>query len=404
MGTEIFEWGNPLISVVDRLADWCNKYEDKHGMTVEDKVCLDLIEGLGKVDLPDIEWVVNNDAEKWPVVSMLQKAIRRGEVDLAVSAALAMYSYDRMYLWKRMAIIAYEDIGVANPLLCAAVANLSGKDTLRKVDGAGGTWVTAEVARIMAESVKDRTICHMSCAVGADAYWRGQWEEFKKKYHQSGFLAETWYDKYADPDLYWKDRLYAGMMLTRGFVGYKEKPFTPMCSTMIETRGCGLPIGSVPHAMLRMGLRKSVEGLNTPIPIVWGGLSSGAVVSEMVLPETVMIGKVPGYAFDKHTQQGKMAIAQFARVSKGVNRWCQEVGFIGNRASLIGVVLFIVEAGNVVKKFLDYPLYRETVEAEMKVEASLFRISVEQLESLCSIVLGDLPQLNSIRERVVNNG
>src|SRR5437764_5397212 len=59
------------------------------------------------------------------VVSALQKCIRRGRVDDALYWATDMYltGYDE-YCWKRLRIMASEDVGPAEPRLPATIAAL----------------------------------------------------------------------------------------------------------------------------------------------------------------------------------------------------------------------------------------------------------------------------------------
>lgn len=53
-------------------------------------------------------------ASSWVAASVAQKAIRRGDVDLATRAALALLDTDAAKLWRRLAGIAFEDIGLAD--------------------------------------------------------------------------------------------------------------------------------------------------------------------------------------------------------------------------------------------------------------------------------------------------
>ncbi len=91
------------------------------------------------------------------LVSVLQKDIRRGEVENAVLAAYEMYRTSpdvAEHLWRRLALIAVEDVGMglpAGPLLI---------DTLHRFFAAtpGGDWMMAcHAVRLLATAPKDRT-------------------------------------------------------------------------------------------------------------------------------------------------------------------------------------------------------------------------------------------------------
>ena len=54
------------------------------------------------------------DASPWVAMSAMQKAIRRGREDLALSAAATLLRDAPDKLWRRIGCIAYEDVGVAS--------------------------------------------------------------------------------------------------------------------------------------------------------------------------------------------------------------------------------------------------------------------------------------------------
>jgi hypothetical protein len=53
------------------------------------------------------------DASPWVAMSAMQKAIRRGREDLALSAAATLLRDAPDKLWRRVGCIAYEDVGLA---------------------------------------------------------------------------------------------------------------------------------------------------------------------------------------------------------------------------------------------------------------------------------------------------
>ncbi|GAB3881080.1 ATPase AAA [Kibdelosporangium lantanae] len=89
------------------------------------------------------------------LVSVLQKEIRRGNVDNAVLAAYEMFTTSpdvARHLWRRLRIIAVEDVGLLmGPVLV---------DVLHRDSDAtpGGDWMRAcHVVRVLASAPKDRT-------------------------------------------------------------------------------------------------------------------------------------------------------------------------------------------------------------------------------------------------------
>lgn len=95
--------------------------------------------------------------DKWNAVSHIQKCVRRGLAGEAVAMVAPLYSVDHAYLRYRLAVIAVEDIGIANAPLVAEL--LEGRLLKRWIDDKGGvTWLENMVAAL-AKSPKDRTAC-----------------------------------------------------------------------------------------------------------------------------------------------------------------------------------------------------------------------------------------------------
>jgi replication-associated recombination protein RarA len=57
--------------------------------------------------------------------SAFQKSVRRGDEETALYFAVEFFNsnYDN-YLWKRMRIIASEDVGLAEPMMCVIIQSL----------------------------------------------------------------------------------------------------------------------------------------------------------------------------------------------------------------------------------------------------------------------------------------
>ena len=73
------------------------------------------------------------DVSPWLAMSILQKAIRRGREDLALSAAATLLRDAPDKLWRRIGCIAYEDVGVASlEAVGLATVALAGKQASRR--------------------------------------------------------------------------------------------------------------------------------------------------------------------------------------------------------------------------------------------------------------------------------
>jgi len=91
------------------------------------------------------------------LVSVLQKEIRRGHVDNAVLAAYEMLSTSAdvaEHLWRRLRIIAVEDVGMGEPLAPLLLNCLH--ENFRAIPDAA-TMMAVHAVRLLATAKKDRT-------------------------------------------------------------------------------------------------------------------------------------------------------------------------------------------------------------------------------------------------------
>jgi replication-associated recombination protein RarA len=91
------------------------------------------------------------------LVSVLQKEIRRGHVDNAVLAAYEMLSTSEdvaEHLWRRLKLIAVEDVGMGEPLAPLLLDCLH--ENFRAAPG-GNIMMAVHAVRLLATAKKDRT-------------------------------------------------------------------------------------------------------------------------------------------------------------------------------------------------------------------------------------------------------
>jgi replication-associated recombination protein RarA len=101
------------------------------------------------------------------LVSVLQKEIRRGHVDNAVLAAYEMLSTSAdvaEHLWRRLKIIAVEDVGMGEPLAPLLLNSLH--ENFRAIPD-GATMMAVHAVRLLATASKDRTSAEHADLVAA---------------------------------------------------------------------------------------------------------------------------------------------------------------------------------------------------------------------------------------------
>lgn len=94
--------------------------------------------------------------DRWLATSLLQKAIRRDAPDLAWMAASYLLENFPAYFWRRLPIIAMEDIGLGDLDTCMMVI-LSSRSASARVELGGCLPVATAMVEIMCTATKDRS-------------------------------------------------------------------------------------------------------------------------------------------------------------------------------------------------------------------------------------------------------
>lgn len=105
--------------------------------------------------------------DRWIARSVLQKAIRRGEAELALRALANLYQHDSYAVWRHLTIICLEDIGIGNIDLLAQIVAAKSDRKWRVI--MGGDWaVFAALVGSMAASVHCQAACDLLLRVTND--------------------------------------------------------------------------------------------------------------------------------------------------------------------------------------------------------------------------------------------
>lgn len=97
--------------------------------------------------------------DKWITMSGMQKAIRRGDADLAGRLALSLWTQDKRALWRRLATIAAEDVAMGNIETVLDVTVATKFPAWRKTVGDAALGVY--FAKRMAKAVKTRYLTEL---------------------------------------------------------------------------------------------------------------------------------------------------------------------------------------------------------------------------------------------------
>ncbi len=98
----------------------------------------------------------------------LRKLIRRGLAEQAVKTALALHALDSEYLPRRLPIIAFEDIGIGNAVVCFDTLHVFRTQRFASANlEQEKRQIVANLVYRLARSVKSRTACDIFCLAHA---------------------------------------------------------------------------------------------------------------------------------------------------------------------------------------------------------------------------------------------
>ena len=251
--------------------------------------------------------------DPWVASSTVHKAIRRGEAETAERAILTLIRHRGTGIFRRLMVIAYEDIGIGAPDLLVTLTRLCTDVRLRRQYGDTPT-VARWMVRAMAAAPKERSSDYLICS----AVHRPDWE-----CHRETVGALSARDRIAvatDDDAPLALRATASWFASGVEAGTEKRiGGGDMSGLMTAYIDAGLPeaMGRAVQAAARTTREPIVLMLPPLLHELGRGLSEPTSRSVPV-PPTLFVDGVPTYALDKHTRAGRQAIVTFARENQDV--------------------------------------------------------------------------------------
>ena len=106
-------------------------------------------------------------ADPYLLASAVQKAIRRGDLTIARRAAHQLYALDRQRLWRRLAVVGLEDLGIADIDVAAELIAISTLTAARRLLGGDIPALDIALTRACA-AAKDRTGDHLASIISRE--------------------------------------------------------------------------------------------------------------------------------------------------------------------------------------------------------------------------------------------
>jgi hypothetical protein len=327
--------------------------------------------------------------QKWISRSALQKAIRRGQTERALSVAARLWKIEADYCWRSLAVIAVEDIGFGCPeaVLFSHLAQL--KTFRGKLNE--GALLTALVGQ-MCENMKSRSCCELS--IGMDM--SGPMNGFMKQ--QAEWSNSKLLEKVIDPDI---GACYGAMRIARGNVpegGLPRKKNDDLIGLIEETIKHDLPepwASAAIHAYRRPVDTMSIAMFPTSRLFLQTNETQACEIVEDVFPESVEINGFQSEAYDMHEQTGKKAIKAFhTSLSKSYPVIAEIPKMKAGKA--LGSAIFVEEGGLVDQRIMGGDLWElQTVQDTVFLHA--YGVPDDHYDEIRKIVRNEIPRLNQKR-------
>jgi hypothetical protein len=332
--------------------------------------------------------------DRWVALSALQKSIRRGDTQTAQRALTSLYRDDPSSTWRRLLIIACEDVGIG---ALGAVIVTAARCASAKVFREMGTDEAAAraTAQMLAEAPKDRSADLLfAVALRHPALETMRWK------CRSVSIAQR-IEFVVDPTLSLPERALAAWhssgVESRGEQRVGAGDLDALIRAYAEL---GVP-GRLLEA-IAVAVKKAREPFVLLLPLLW--LAAAGNETELLdspMTPSSLINGVPLYAPDRHTRLGRQAVKRFVGGNAEIARFLTQHGCgSGDDGALLMAVFYADGA-------LTRPTLRWRHSAELAATgaAADFRsvnVVAEVGAELVELVAAHIADLNAIRSQLLS--
>ncbi|TPL76244.1 hypothetical protein FJ941_25555 [Mesorhizobium sp. B2-3-13] len=330
------------------------------------------------------------DISPWLAMALLQKAIRRGHRQFALQAAATLLRQSHEGFWRRCAVIAFEDVGVADlDTVSLVIASLGGKTLRAKI---GGEWL---VASLLVERLVSARKCRSAddLLMIADRHPAYERARLALTY---GTIPELLAFVRSDAPLpkralaLWygvgTDRCPSPQLRTRK--GLPQIVFDDLCEA------------GHPHTLVevaREGFRRTGQVL-CPLVVLLASLKpeQPMLIEDDDFPPETTCGALPGWALDVYSREGQHALRRLLGRDCKTTHWVRQHVPSAQRIKFLGNILFAVEGG-LLRNHYRWPVADELRRSwEIECQGPHCNDATE----IIGLLRRDIPLLNEERQHV----
>jgi hypothetical protein len=355
---------------------------------------------LFQIEVPAIDHSLDLDAikpllcDRSLALSAMQKSIRRGDSLTAQRALTTLYRSDPSSIWRRLLIIACEDVGIAAPGAVAMTASRCANVKALRETGKDEAAALA-TAQMLAELPKDRSADLLFAVVLHDPVL----ETMRSKCRSASVTRRL--EFVADPTLSLPERALA-VWHSSGVESYGEKRVGPGDLDALLRTYTDLGIPERLLVALTTVIKKTREPFALLLPLLWlTAVGSKSELLDSPLAPSGLINGVPLYSVDRHTRLGRQAIKCFAQENAEIAQFLSERGRRSSDDGALGMAVFYADGA------LTRPTLRWRHSAELKaagIAADFHKVNVTARvgAELIELVAAHIAHLHAIRSRLLS--
>jgi hypothetical protein len=331
-------------------------------------------------------------ADPWVVSSLLQKSIRRSDTNIAQLAAFTFFKLKGGAIWRRLMVIAFEDIGIGSLDALTMTTAAAGDSAWRKNHG-DDLRLAAYLAGLLAEAPKDRSADYL-----CDANDHPMLADFWRAMENASLDSKL--SHVGDQALSLPQQAAAAVSaLGTGSHGRISPGTGGLQALLIAFDELKVPGGLV--AATRIAATRTREKITAMVPLIWlAARNSKKAVCDRPIPPLVKADDVPLYALDKHTRLGREAIWRFACENDSVRACLARFVPAGRRRSACYMAAFYVDAAPIARRLMwDQS---EALEAfGIKRDLLHAGVPLEGIQPLLAAMRTNLDHLNKLRAQLL---
>jgi hypothetical protein len=355
-------------------------------------------QALKTYECPDIQTKLRDKQGRYKAMSAVQKAIRRGNVELAQRAGYALWvSGFASAFWSRFATASFEDVGIADPVPCAVANLLAAEKSWRAQIGEKKAmfWVIEQLCN----TVKSRDACLFE--VYADLPNCPQ----RALAEKMADLDDSSLASAAEGCIGGGEQFVAHWMIFGA--GIKHKWFgraTPARPALVKQLINEWEIPTIVRAAMVLHFQATGGSMEIMAPLMWAMMRSSSTLTEgpdfLAQPDNELIGKVYAATFDKHVSEGKRAFGWFAKANVPIRQFCEQHEL--NAYQFVATAAFYVE-GAVVDRHVQFDCADELTGTLLQHRMqSIGKMPLELTLEGFKLFQTQIPMLNEMRRKIVS--